>query len=59
MLTALSNVDDRIIKGALPDEAREFRMSVHERLKADGWRITGTQNGWKVLPPLTPRKRAR
>lgn len=57
MLTALGNVDHNIIKGTLPDEVREFRMSMHERLKADGWRITGTQNGWKVLPPLAKRKR--
>jgi len=57
MLTALGKVDDHIIKGSLPDEVREFRMSVHERLKAAGWRITGTQNGWKVLPPLTPRRK--
>ena len=57
VLTALGYLDDNIIKGTLPSEARDFRMNLHERLQADGWRITGTRDGWKVLPPVTPRKR--
>lgn len=58
VLTALGYLDHNIIKGSLPDEAREFRMSLHERLKAEGWRITGTRDGWKVLPPLVKRSKA-
>ena len=52
LLTALGNVNDNIVRGTLPDELREIRMDLHTRLKAEGWRITGKANGWKVLPPL-------
>jgi hypothetical protein len=55
LLTALGNVNSNIVKGTLPDELREYRISLHERLKAEGWRITAKANGWKVLPPVRPR----
>lgn len=51
LLTALDNVDSNIVKGTLPNDLREFRLNLHERLKAEGWRITAKQHGWKVLPP--------
>lgn len=57
LLTALGYIDSSTVKGTLPDELRDFRISLHERLKAEGWRITGTRDGWKVLPPKAPRKR--
>lgn len=50
LLTALSGFDN-IVKGTLPHELWQYRIALHERLKAEGWRITGTANGWKVLPP--------
>ncbi len=51
LLTALGNIDSGIVRGTLPDELRDFRIDLHTRLKAEGWRITAKQNGWKVLPP--------
>lgn len=57
LLTALGYIDSSTVEGTLPDELRDFRISLHERLKAEGWRITGTRDGWKVLPPKAPRKR--
>lgn len=56
LLTALGRIDSNIVRGTLPHELWEYRISLHERLKAEGWRITGTRDGWKVLPPKEPRK---
>lgn len=50
LLTALDSLET-IVRGTLPHELRDFRLSLHDRLKAEGWRITAKQNGWKVLPP--------
>lgn len=55
LLSALGDIDSHIIKGSLPDDMREIRIALHERLKAEGWRITGTRTGWKVLPPVTKK----
>lgn len=57
LLTALGHVDSNIVRGTLPDELRDIRMDLHTRLKAEGWRITGTRDGWKVLPPLPKKAR--
>lgn len=59
LLTALAGIDAGNVRGTLPQELWEFRISLHERLKAEGWRITGTRDGWRVLPPLTGRRAAR
>lgn len=55
ILSSLDRIDSRVVKGSLPTELSEFRMSLHLRLKAEGWRITAKRDGWKVLPPLRPK----
>lgn len=55
ILTVLGNLDSGIVRGTLPTELWEFRVALHDRLKAEGWRITAKQNGWKVLPPMRAR----
>ena len=58
LLTALGRIDSNIVKGSLANELWKTRIALHERLKAEGWRITATRDGWKVLPPVTKKGKA-
>ncbi len=56
LLNALGEVNGNVAKGTLVSELRDMRINIHQNLQANGWRVTATANGWKVLPPLE-RKR--
>lgn len=57
LLNALADIDSGVIKGTLANELWQYRVDLHTRLKAEGWRITPKdQSGWKVLPPLRKRQ---
>jgi hypothetical protein len=52
ILTILENeINSNLVTGDIVNDVREFRLSLHNKLKADGWRIEAKQNGWKVLQP--------
>lgn len=52
ILTTLeSEIHSNVVQGDIVEDVRQFRIMLHNKLKADGWRITATQNGWKVLQP--------
>lgn len=60
LLTALGRVDSNIVRGTRPDELREFRLALHDKLTAAGWRIKArTGDGWKVLPPEEPKAKRK
>lgn len=47
-------------EGTLVDDCNEFAQKIHQKLRAEGWRIkVGPNDKWKVLPPLSKRVRVR
>lgn len=46
-----TEINDHIARGELPEELRQLRMRMLEKLRAEGWRITQGDRGWKVLQP--------
>lgn len=51
MITGLELVNEFCCSGRLPNELRELSYSIRCKLIAQGWRITNTDKGWKVLCP--------
>lgn len=52
LLTMMGRVNNLLCSGELPEELWQFRINVHKRLEAEGWRISAKiHQGWRVLPP--------
>lgn len=52
LLNALATeINGHVVDGKIADDVWRFRLQLHNRLTADGWRIKAKANGWTVLPP--------
>ena len=51
LLSLLGQFGHDRLQGPAADQIQEFRLYLHYALKDDGYRITGKENGWKVLTP--------
>ena len=53
LLTALGNeINGYICQGPIHESVRELRIQIIDKLKAEGWRVKATDNGYRVLLPL-------
>lgn len=52
LLDGLSDLNEFIIeRGTLTEELWNFKVSLIDRLKADGWTVKVPKNNYKVTPP--------
>lgn len=51
LLNSMQGIDDHVCDGILPQKIRNLSYDIRCKLIAQGWRITATDNSWKVLPP--------
>ena len=53
LLDALgTEVNNFVCEGDIAEDVRQFRISLIEKLRAEGWRIKlNASNKWQVLPP--------
>lgn len=53
-LDAMSNVNNWLVEageGTIENDMWTMRMSIIDKLKAEGWRISTPRNRYSVLPP--------
>lgn len=52
LLNALENeINKYVVAGAIEEDIWQFKTALLDKLRADGWRIENTDNGWKARLP--------